>query len=143
MRVKGWNPTLDHAAGPVDVLAAATPSQRGGSRVRPLALNVTEAQFTNLVLDVARLFGWRAHHQRPAFERGKYRSAIQGDVGFVDLVLCNGQRVIFAELKVGKNRPTDAQTRWLTDLREAGQEVYVWRPDDWPEIESTLRRETR
>lgn len=48
-------------------------------------------------------------------------------------------RLIFAELKVGRNKPTAAQTEWLETLGAVeGVEVYVWWPDDWDDIEETL-----
>jgi hypothetical protein len=48
------------------------------------------------------------------------------------MVLTRGGRLLFAELKVGRNRPTPAQENWLAALRAvAGVEVYLWREADW------------
>jgi hypothetical protein len=102
--------------------------------------NQTEAQFTRMVIDVAHLFHWRvAHFDAGRARSGKWCTSMIGDAGFPDLVLTNGQRCVFAELKIGRGRATNAQERWLDDLRGAGMEAYVWSPADWETIEEILR----
>lgn len=49
-------------------------------------------------------------------------------------------RLVYAELKVAKNRPTPAQEMWLAALRKSGVEVYVWYPEDFPEIVAVAER---
>lgn len=98
----------------------------------------TEAGFTKAVLDLAKMHRWRAMHQRPAMTSKGWRTAISGDAGFPDLVLVRGTRLIFAELKVGKNKPTTEQFEWLARLMGAGAECYVWRPEQWDEIAAKL-----
>ena len=45
----------------------------------------------------------------------------------------------FAELKVGKNKPTSEQMEWLNDLmRVQGSMVAFWRPEDMDAIEKVL-----
>ena len=66
--------------------------------------------------------------------------------GFPDLVLVRGEtssqrgRVIFAELKVGRNNLSYDQREWFRCLRNSGAEVYVWRPEAWNDIERILAR---
>ena len=50
-------------------------------------------------------------------------------------------RVIYAEIKLERGRLSAEQDAWLEVLREAGQEVYVWKPADWTNgaIEDVLR----
>jgi hypothetical protein len=45
------------------------------------------------------------------------------------------------EVKLERGRLQPEQVAWLDVLREAGQEVYVWRPSDWTSgaIEDVLR----
>lgn len=118
---------------------------------------LTEAEFGERVLQLASVYGWLIHHDRPARNRrGKWATHIQGHPGFPDLVLVrptNGRgRVIFAELKSEKGRLTEDQQSWLRALGHtpggqhrqatdpgANPEVYVWRPSDMPEIEETLK----
>jgi hypothetical protein len=57
--------------------------------------------------------------------------------GFPDRVLVR-ERVIFAELKREKGKPTDSQIEWLDQLAFAGAEVYLWRPSDLEEIGQIL-----
>lgn len=88
----------------------------------------TEKEFQQAVIDYAHRMGWSVYHTYDS-----RRSA----PGFPDLVLCRG-RVVFAELKRAGGRLSVTQRAWLDDLRRADQEVYVWYPDDWPDIESVL-----
>jgi hypothetical protein len=100
---------------------------------------VTEAEFTDTVLRWAKVYRWRRFHVR-----GNTRRLIQGDVGFVDLVLVRKGCLIFAELKVGKNKPAPEQEAWLAALRECKYDpmedvatpiqVYVWYPQMFPAI---------
>lgn len=112
-------------------------------RVKSLKLN--EAQFTRLVIDMARLFGWRVAHFRTVRVQRKdgsfyYETPVQGDgAGFPDLLLIKGDVGIVAELKVGKNRLTDAQASWIVKFNKVGFRVYEWRPKDLPEIERILK----
>jgi len=63
-------------------------------------MSMTEREFQQAVVQLARLMGWRVHHTRPALtQRGRWLTPIQGDAGFPDLVLCRPPRLILAELK--------------------------------------------
>lgn len=107
---------------------------------------ISEEDFQSTVIMTAKLFGWkRIYHTRDS-----RRSAH----GFPDLVMVRYGRIIFAELKVGKNKTTVDQERWLEDLQvaadvmgayipeaaDAGVEVYLWTPEHWNEIERVLKR---
>jgi hypothetical protein len=101
---------------------------------------MTEAAFLDSVLALARLRGWRCHHQRPAMTRHGWRSPISGDAGWPDLVAVRPPRVLIAELKIKRGRLTPDQIVWLELLEECPAiESHVWRPVDWAEIESALR----
>lgn len=105
----------------------------------------TEADFQQQVIDLARLLGWRVAHFRPGLnKRGKWQTAVAADgAGFPDLVMAKpGLSVIFAELKVGKNRLSLAQEQWIFTLRQAGTRAYCWFPSDWNDIENILREGT-
>jgi hypothetical protein len=101
---------------------------------------ITEKEFTSQVIQLARLFGWRVSHFRPAQTRHGWRTAVSGDgAGFPDLVMVRGGRMIVAELKVGRNKATAEQNRWLDAFRAVpGCRVYLWFPCDWPMIERVL-----
>ena len=96
-----------------------------------------EGDFQKPVIELAEWSGWSVYHV--ANVKGQLRSAT-GE-GFPDLVLARGPRLLFRELKVGKNKPTAKQLIWGALLLAAGQDWKVWRPKDWPEIKETLRRE--
>ena len=102
---------------------------------------ITEAQFQRMVLELAKLWGWRTSHFRPGLTKsGRWRTAVAGDgVGVPDLILLRRGELIVAELKVGRNKPTPEQEGWLADWRLVpGAKVFVWYPRDWALIEEVL-----
>lgn len=129
---------------------------------------VSEKDFQKAVIEMAERLGWKVAHfhdsRRQVRERdGKVRTI--GDkaaAGFPDLVLVHrGEstqtvprncRLVFAELKREKGRPSPAQADWLEALglvlarggamigQEERSSVYLWRPSDWPLIERVLAR---
>lgn len=101
---------------------------------------LSEREFLDQVIDLARHCGWLVHHQRPARTAQGWRSAIQGHKGFPDLVLVRGSYVLFVELKTDRGKTTLEQDDWLDRLRTAGAFAVVWRPEDWDTIERILRR---
>jgi len=91
---------------------------------------ITERDFLASVRSLAELLGWRCYHTW---------QSVHSPAGFPDLVLVRSPRIIFAELKVGKRQLTPAQREWLNLLRECpGVEAYLWRPEDWEEIQMLL-----
>lgn len=99
----------------------------------------TEAEFTRQVLKLANVRGWLSAHFRPARTERGWRTAVSGDgAGFPDLILCRRERLVVAELKVGKNKPSPDQQLWITAWTLVGAEVFVWYPEHWAAIEETL-----
>jgi hypothetical protein len=92
---------------------------------------VTEREFEAAVVDVARLFGWRVAHFRPAQTQKGWRTPVSYDgKGWPDLVLVR-ERVVYVELKGHGGRVSNEQREWLQALVDAGQEAYCWYPSDW------------
>ena len=92
---------------------------------------LTEKDFMQNVLDLARLTGWRCYHTH---------DSRRSEAGFPDLCLARRGRLVFAELKTASGRVTDAQRQWLGALSACpGLEVHVWRPADWPAVREVLR----
>ena len=95
---------------------------------------------TDKVIALAHACGWLVYHQRPARTGRGWRTAIQGDAGFPDLVLARDQvtidpnyrgRLIVAELKTEQGKLTQAQLEWIQALGLTHSiETYVWRPSD-------------
>mgnify|MGYP001617279218 CR=1 FL=1 len=92
---------------------------------------LTEKEFSQQVVDYARLRRWRVARWPTWRSTGT-------NPGVPDLLLVR-ERIIFAELKAGKGKLTPDQQSWLNLLEAAKQEVYIWRPSDWPYIENRLR----
>ena len=79
----------------------------------------TEAEFTRLVLQVARAKGW-AHRYHTHDSRRSSR-------GFPDWVMVNEpqRRTLFLELKGFAGKLADDQREWLRALGAAGNEAYL------------------
>lgn len=118
----------------------SSPENIGNSQAPSRANGISESAFLAAVLALAKANQWRAAHFRPGMNRrGKWSTAGQGDyVGFPDVVLVR-ERLIVAELKIGKNQCTEAQSAWLAAFRAAGIEAYVWWPNDWNKLAEILR----
>ena len=95
---------------------------------------MTEKQFEAAVRKEFLRFGYAYYHT--------HRSQFSPS-GFPDSLGIKGNRLIVAELKVGKNKVTPAQQAWLEAFsRVEGCEAYVWNPDDpafdWLEVARIL-----
>lgn len=97
------------------------------------------------VLRLAHLFGYLAHHTRPAWSKKGYRTPIMGDKGLPDWILCRPGRVIFIETKSSKGRLSAEQEAWQQALVSdglaefVGIEYYIARPDTLAEIAERIR----
>lgn len=105
---------------------------------------ITEAAFLRQVLDLAKLHGWRSAHFRPAKTAKGWRTAVQGDgVGFPDLILLRGERMIVLELKRDRRaKTTPEQDAWLAAFIGLGCEnvmVAIVSPEHWAWLERVLR----
>lgn len=105
----------------------------GFPAVRTTVDNLTEKEWQQQVVKLARTLNWRIYH---TFDSRRSQP------GFPDLVLVR-DRVIYVELKRESGRLTDPQHSWLTDLRDAGAEVYLWRPSDLQAAGQVLARRDR
>jgi hypothetical protein len=93
---------------------------------------LSEAEFQQRVMDAARMAGWMCVHFRPAkSQRGRWVTPMAGDKGFPDLVLAKDGRVLLAELKTDKGKPTAEQQAWLAAVGGHGR---LWRPENWPAV---------
>lgn len=93
---------------------------------------MTERDLQGGVIETARLLGYRVAHFRPARTQNGWATPVAADgKGYPDLTLCRPGRLVFAELKVGRNRATIDQTAWLQALEAAGAEAYLWTDLDY------------
>lgn len=92
----------------------------------------SEAVFTSKVRTEAIAAGWLFYHTKDS--RGS-------DRGFPDCVMVRSGRVVYAELKVGNNRPSPEQEAWLLQLSQTRgpAEVAIWYPSSWQAIKAVLR----
>lgn len=95
------------------------------------AVKITEKQFEEQVKSYAQLNGWLYYHTH----RSQHSPA-----GFPDCVMVRSPRIVYAELKREGKQPSAEQSEWLETLASCPQnEVYLWTPPDWDEIEGVLR----
>lgn len=91
----------------------------------------TEREFLRQVAELARLYRWRVYHPW---------LSIRSERGWPDVALCRPPRLILAELKTARGKPTPSQAEWLAMLGQCpGVEVFLWRPDDFDTIAAILR----
>jgi hypothetical protein len=91
---------------------------------------LTEKQFQGHITELAKLCHWWAYHTH---------DSRRSEAGFPDLVLVRGSWLVFAEIKVGDNKPTRKQLACLARLKATGANVFIWHPDDWPFIQELLQ----
>lgn len=94
-------------------------------RARDLRLRISEGDYQQQIIDLARFYRWDHRYHT----HDSRRSA----GGFPDLVMVHvrNKRVIFAEIKAIKGELSLEQRGWLWDLATAGAEVYVFNPANW------------
>lgn len=109
-----------------------------------------EAQFAReemwqaAVVTWARGAGWLVHfvpdslYRRSFSGRHKGHALDLGDRGFPDLTLIGQGRVLFRELKVGRNGLSAHQERWRDALLAAGADWALWHPRDTIAIQEEL-----
>jgi hypothetical protein len=100
---------------------------------------VSYKAFENQIIDLAHIHGWKVAHFPPVQIRpGVWITPIKADgKGFPDLLLAR-HKLVVAELKTGKGRPTVEQVEWLEAFKRTGVEAYIWHPDGMEEIQAVL-----
>ena len=82
-----------------------------------------ESKFRTAVANEATRRGWKVSFAPDGpMERGTR--------GFPDLVLVNGERLLFRELKLDGRYARPEQREWLAALRNAGADAGIWKPAD-------------
>jgi hypothetical protein len=102
---------------------------------------MTEADWQQQVVHLARIFGWEHNHTRRSIGKAKRWTTATSKVGFPDLLLWHPVHGIAAiELKVGRNRPTAEQLDVLAGLAAAGAKTMVAYPTDFEAVRALLER---
>jgi hypothetical protein len=99
-------------------------------------MTLSEADLQRRIFDLAKLRRWRIVHIRNVRVDGRWRVPYEGDGGLPDLILARDGRVLLAELKTDRGKPTADQIAWLT---AAEDHAVLWRPRDWDSIVEELR----
>lgn len=95
-----------------------------------------EKDFQRFVFEQLRLGGWRFAHFGNSVKyvrKGDGYLVIpdKDSRGFPDIIAVKGERIIALELKGTTTRIRPEQLEWIADLRTAGVEAHIWRPDDY------------
>ena len=112
-------------------------------QIDPLTL-VSEKEWTQQVVDLAHIYHWRVAHFRAAMTKYGWKTPIQGDKGFPDLVLVRGDRLIFAELKAEGGNLSKEQKDWLIACEIVARgliniKVFCWYPSDFDMVQGILK----
>ncbi len=94
---------------------------------------MSETEFKDILISVAKRFGWLVHHDLPAQNsRGRWATHVQGDAGFPDLILLhpNSGKLFAIELKSDKGKLSPGQKRWLMAFEKSGIYNAVLKPSD-------------
>ena len=127
---------------PAKPLSTKTQAQKKDA-LTLIAESMSEAELQDNIVDMAQRFGWMVHGERPARTKdGQWRTPVQGDAGWPDLVLARytkakGFQLLIIELKSEKGTITAEQMEWLRVLEGA----KVWRPLDW--LDGTIEEKLR
>ena len=89
-----------------------------------------EIPFMQQVLEFLRLCGFLAYHTKDSRKSAP---------GFPDIIALKGDRQLVIETKRVGEEPDEDQERWLRAYVDVGAKVYVFTPDDWPEIERVVK----
>jgi hypothetical protein len=100
------------------------------------AARMTEGDFQETVIGLAKLFGWQVAHFRPAWTEQGWRTPMQGHKGYPDLTLARRGVVLIAELKTEKGKVTKDQQAWAEQI---GEQYRLWRPSDLEAIKEELK----
>ena len=92
---------------------------------------ISEKDFQAAVRELAELMGWTV------FCTWSSRHSPGGEPD-LRLVHPIQKRMIWMELKSAKGKLTARQVEAIETLQAAGEEVYVFRPQDWEQIEKIL-----
>ncbi|MCL2393074.1 MAG: VRR-NUC domain-containing protein [Acidimicrobiaceae bacterium] len=77
------------------------------------------------------MLGGLCTHFRPGYSAKGMVTPIEGDAGFPDTcIVTKSNRLLFRELKVGRNRLRPEQQMWLERLQAAGADAKVWTDQD-------------
>ena len=97
---------------------------------RQIEVSLTEKQFQQQVIDLAKLCGWKEYHTW---------KSIHSPAGFPDLILVRDCAILAVEVKSEKGKLTEAQWDWLEALGKTGVKVYIWKPSNWEEVVECLQ----
>lgn len=92
----------------------------------------SEREFERAVVEFATLAGFECFHVNDARRFWP---------GYPDWTAFAPGRIVWFELKRAGETLRPAQATWQARIRASGGEAYVWRPEDWDEIERTLRED--
>jgi len=104
-------------------------------------LAMSEADLKEIVISVAKRYGWLIHHDLPAQNsRGRWLTNVQGDAGFPDLILLHpiSGKLLAVELKAERGKVSPLQKRWLMAFDAGSHFNSVWKPSDMEYILYTL-----
>jgi len=109
-------------------------------------IKISESAWQKQVIEIAQYAGFRVAHFRGVRVQRKdgsvyYQTPVQAQgVGYPDLCMVKGNRLIYAELKREGGKPTPEQVEWLEALSKVpGVECFLWKPSDYEVVLEVMR----
>lgn len=99
------------------------------------ATRISEQDFARAVTDLAAQMGYHHMHVRRTVGRGRRWVTGTSISGWPDYAFWRPGRFFLAELKSETGTLSYDQQNVMRSLRQAGVDVYIWRPSDWNDIE--------
>lgn len=88
---------------------------------------LSERDYQQQIIDLARSLGYRVKHDMPArTKNGKWVTPVT-ETGWPDLVMWRPPRLLMAEIKGPKTELTPIQHDTIVQLVACGVEVWLWR----------------
>lgn len=105
---------------------------------------ISEQEFQQQVIDLAKLRNWKVAHFRSVRIQRKdgscyYATPVQEDgAGFPDLILVRRGEIVVFECKRRGGKTSPEQEAWLAEFSRCQIPAFVVDPDSWDLIERTL-----
>jgi hypothetical protein len=129
-------------SGDVPDLKPENKAEKKRSKIK--SYGISEKDFQKQFVAFAQHHGWRVVVFEKVLIRRKngtcyWATPFGADgKGFFDTFMVRGTKRLWPELKVKGGRIEPEQKLWHDAIRSTGDEVCVWYPEDWPEIEDKI-----
>jgi hypothetical protein len=99
----------------------------------------SETEYQRFVVAYAREHGWTVRVMDQRNSRGVLRAQSLDQRGWPDLAVTRAGRFAWIELKAEGEKLSALQAQRIGQLIDAGHDVWIAKPTDWPTLEVVLQ----